>query len=53
VEGIEELSDVIKHLTLGQFVELIEDIYITIFTLDAWRGALYADIKFRTMCYML
>ena|SRR2546423_4001391 len=35
---MEELSDAIENLTPGQFVELIKDVRITAFTLDAWRG---------------
>ena len=30
-----EVSDVIAHLTSGQFIELVEDVHITAFTLDA------------------
>ena len=40
---MEELSEAIEHLTTGQFVELVEDVRITAFPLDAWRGASHVD----------
>jgi hypothetical protein len=54
----DEITDIISSLTPDQFLELVEDIRLTAFTLDAWNGDRsdkqpHNDIEFRTMCRML
>lgn len=49
----DHISTVIGHLTPTQFLELVEDVRTTAFTLDAWRGSKHTDVEFRTMCRML
>ena len=48
----------IGSFTLDQFLELVEDVYLAAFTLDAWNGNSpnkqpHNDIEFQTMCCML
>ncbi len=53
IKMMEELPNVIAHLTPDQFIELVEEVRIAAFTLNAWDGTSHADIEFRTMCRML
>ena len=55
---IDHITDAIGSLTLDQFLELIKDVRLTAFILDAWNSNSsnkqpHNDIKFRTMCRML
>lgn len=49
----DHISTVICQLTANQFMELVEDVRLAAFTLDAWRGDKHTDVEFRTMCRML
>lgn len=52
-DTIDTVTDIIRCLSPHQFNELVEDVRLAAFTLDAWRGATHQDIEFRTMCRML
>ena len=57
-ERMDHITDAISPLTPDQFLELVEDVRLAAFTLDAWNGngpdkQPHNDIEFRTMCRML
>jgi len=56
-DDIEAVSDTIAALTPAQFNELVDDIRVTAFTIEAWDGCVngqpHKDIEFRTMCRLL
>lgn len=47
------VNSMIRHLTPFQYLELVEDVRLCAFTLDAWNGKGHEDIEFKTMCRML
>lgn len=53
VNAMDVASNTIQHLMSGQFAELIEDVRLSAFTLQAWHGNTHKDVEFRTMCRML
>jgi hypothetical protein len=50
-DAMDVVSEKIQFLTPAQFCELVEDVRIAAFTLQAWRDG--TDIEYRTMCRML
>ena len=57
-ERIEHAAAAVSRLGPRDFLNLVEDIRITAFTLDAWDGrrhdgCSHGDVEFRTMCRML
>ena len=52
-ERPEHIDEAISRLTTGEFLELVEEIRLTAFTLDAWNGNGHTDPEFKTMCRML
>ena len=55
---MDHVTDAIGSLTPDQFLELVEDVRLAAFILDAWNSNSsnkqpHNDIEFRTMCRML
>jgi hypothetical protein len=52
-ENIYELDTVIAKLSPKDFNDLVEDVRVSAFTLDAWNGAGHADVEFTNMCRLV
>jgi len=52
-EHMDTIDDALCRLTPRQYMELIEQVRESAFTLSAWNGENHGDIEFRTMCRML
>lgn len=56
--NFDSINDLIRSLKPAEFLQLVDDVCIAAFTLDAWNGNRHdmqphRDIEFRTMCRML
>jgi hypothetical protein len=49
----DKIGTVISSLKPSEFLQLVEDVRLAAFTLDAWNGKHHTDIEFTTMCRML
>jgi len=52
-ELVGDMDDIVARLSPSMFGEIIEEIRLQAFTLDAWEGAHHEDIEFCPMCRML
>jgi len=52
-ELVGDMDDIVARLSPSMFSEIIEEIRLQAFTLDAWEGARHKDVEFRSMCRML
>ena len=55
---MDHITNTISSLTPDQFLELVEDVHLAAFTLNAWNGnnpnkQLHNNIEFHIMYYML
>jgi hypothetical protein len=52
-EFMGDMDDIVARLPPALFGEIIEEIRLQAFTLEAWEGTHHKDIEFRSMCRML
>jgi hypothetical protein len=49
----QKIETIIASLKPPEFLQLVEDVRLAAFTLDAWNGKHHTDTEFTTMCRML